>query len=185
MSTKGGRIGRHKFYGDPERFQVLADYIAKNYSGKINKLVQRINKFDGKPIKRIADVGGGQGMLCRILKKKYNFDCQVIDPRGWTLVGIENRVEEYTSDMADYYDLIVGLHPDDALKEIAHSVLIRPVILIPCCNFWDNNKKLGRDALLLEIENFYRQNNINFERVVFNFSGPKNIGLISEPSSKQ
>lgn len=54
MSTKKGKIRGHKFHGDVNRFQVLADFIAENYAGKV---------------KRIADVGGGQGMLCRILKK--------------------------------------------------------------------------------------------------------------------
>lgn len=166
MSTKCGRIGRHKFRGDPKRFEVVVNFIALNYTGKIRK---------------IADIAGGQGMLCRILSKKYNFDCEVIDPRGWTLVGVKNRQEIYQADMADYYDLIVGLHPDQALKEVVLSALIRPVILVPCCNFWTNKKRLGRDALLIEIEKFYQKHGITFKRVVFNFAGPKNIGLVSEP----
>lgn len=166
MSTKKGSIRRHRFHGDPNRFQVLADFIAQSYTGRM---------------KRIADVAGGQGMLCRILKKKYNFECEVVDPRGWTLVGVQNRPEEFIADMADYYDLIIGLHPDEALKEVALSALLRPVILIPCCNFWDKEKKLGRDALLNEIEKFYTESNVKFKRVIFDFKGPKNIGLVSEP----
>lgn len=165
MSTKGGRIHRHRFHGDPNRFQVISDYISKNFSN----------------VKKIADVAGGQGMLCRILKKKYNFEPEVIDPRGYTLVGVANRKEEYSADIADYYDLIVGLHPDEALKEIVLSTLIRPVILIPCCNFWTKEKKLGRDALLEEIEKFYVSHNIKYQRVIFDFEEPKNIGLVSQP----
>lgn len=166
MSTKKGKIRGHKFHGGANRFQALADFIAQNYAGKV---------------KRIADVAGGQGMLCRILRKKYNFECEVIDPRGWTLVGVLNRAEEYEADMADYYDLIVGLHPDEALKDVVHSALVRPVILIPCCNFWTKEKKLGRDALLQEIESFYKEHGVSFEKVVFEFEGPKNIGLVSNP----
>lgn len=166
MSTKKGRIRGHKFHGDPNRFQILADFIDQNYAGKI---------------KRIADVAGGQGMLCRILRKKYNFECEVIDPRGWTLVGVQNRAEEYKADMADYYDLIVGLHPDEALKEVALSALIRPVILIPCCNFWSKEQILERDALLSEIEEFFEKQGIKHQRVIFDFDGPKNIGLVTEP----
>lgn len=166
MSTKKGKIRGHKFHGDPNRFQNLADYIAHNYAGKI---------------KRVADVAGGQGMLSRILRKKYNFECEIIDPRGWTLVGVPNRAEEYKVDMADYYDLIVGLHPDEALKDVVNSALVRPVILIPCCNFWTKEKKLGRDALLLEIEAFYKEHGVNYKRVEFDFDGPKNIGLVSVP----
>lgn len=166
MSSKKGRIRGHKFHGDINRFQVLADFIAENYAGKI---------------KKIADVGGGQGMLCRILKKKYNFECEVIDPRGWTLVGVPSRAEEYQAEMADYYDLIVGLHPDEALKEVVLSALVRPVIVIPCCNFWSKEQVLGRDALLLELEKFLNERNIEHQRVVFDFEAPKNIGLITEP----
>ncbi len=88
MSTKSGKIGRHKFHGDPKRFEVLADFIGQNFQGKV---------------KRIADVGGGQGMLCRFLQKRYNFECEVIDPRNFTLTGIKNRNEEYKKDMAGYY----------------------------------------------------------------------------------
>jgi hypothetical protein len=168
MSTKKGRVRGHRFHGDPLRFTVLADYIAQNYSHKA---------------KRVADVGGGQGMLSRILKKKYNFDCEVIDPRGYTLVGVPSRAKKYSADMADFYDLIVGLHPDEALKEIVLSALIRPVIVIPCCNFWDKDKKLGRDALLTEVETFFSNNGIKYQRVTFDFVKPKNIGLVTEPPS--
>lgn len=166
MSTKSGRIRGHKFHGDPNRFQVLADYIAQKYTGKVN---------------RIADVAGGQGMLCRILSKKYNFECEVVDPRGYTLVGVQNRSEEYKTDMADYYDLIVGLRPDEALKEVVNSSLVRLVILIPCCNFWSKDETLGRDALLIKLEEFYKQHGVNYQRITFDFAGPKNIGLVSEP----
>lgn len=166
MSNKCGSVGRHKFHGDPARFEEVAYYIAQNFTGKVN---------------RIADVAGGQGMLCRILSKKYNFECEVVDPRGWALKGVQNRATEYKSDMADYYDLIVGIHPDEALKEVVYSAKIRPVLVIPCCNFWSKEEKLGRDALLIKIEEFYKENNISYERVAFDFEGPKNIGLVSTP----
>jgi hypothetical protein len=166
MSTKQGKIRGHNFHGDPNRFQVLADYIADKFRGNIQT---------------IADVAGGQGMLSRILNKKYNYESEVIDPRGFTLVGVPGRTEEYHHDMESYYDLIVGLHPDEATREVAYSALEKPVILIPCCNFWDKEKKLGRDALLDEIGKFYTKNDVQFERVVFDFAGPKNIGLVSTP----
>lgn len=166
MSTKSGKIGHHKFHGDPARFDTVALFIAQNYTGKV---------------KRIADVAGGQGMLSRILSKKYNFECEVVDPRGFTLVGVENRKEEYKADMADYYDLVVGIHPDEALKEVVYSAKVRPVIVIPCCNFWSKEETLGRNALLAKIEEFYKENAISYQRVTFDFEGPKNIGLVSEP----
>lgn len=156
---------RHRFHGDPDRFEIVADYIADRY---------------WKDIKYIADVAGGQGMLCRILNKKYNYVCEVIDPRGWVLKGVENREEEFDPELATYYDLIVGLHPDQALRAIAQAALVRPAVVIPCCNFWAE-EKLSRDGLVEAVEQYYREHRVRFERVVFPFKGPKNIGIVSEP----
>ena len=121
-------------------------------------------------------------MLTRILNKRYNYECEVIDPRGWVLRGVPNRVEEFASSMAEYYDLIVGLHPDEALRSVAEAARVRPVVLIPCCNFW-SDEKLGRDALVEAIESYYLRHAVSFERIAFDFKGPKNIGLVSMPSS--
>ena len=166
MSIKSGWLRGHRFHGDPNRFRVLADYIANNYTGKV---------------KTIADVAGGQGMLTRILSKKYNFDAEVIDTREYVLKGVTHRKEEYNCEMASYYDLIVGIHPDEALKEVVYSAKARPVIIIPCCNFWSKEETLGREALLTKIEEFYNENGIEYKRIVFDFSGPKNIGFASTP----
>jgi len=161
-------IHRHKFHGDPSRFEVIADFVLEKYR---------------KKIRHIADVAGGQGMLSRMLNKK-SYESEVIDPRGYTLKGVSSRTEEYKSDMADYYDLIIGLHPDEAIRAVAESALVRPVLLVPCCNFWDRSVKLGRDALLEAIEKYYDDSDVKYERIIFNFTGPHNIGLISEPRTK-
>ena len=92
---------RHRFHGDPRRFEVLAEYIADRY---------------GRSVEYIADVAGGRGMLARILSKKYNYTCEVVDPRGWVLKGVESRQEEFDPQLAAYCDLVVGLHPDEALQ---------------------------------------------------------------------
>jgi hypothetical protein len=119
-------------------------------------------------------------MLARILNKKYNYECEVIDPRGWVLRGVENRQKAFDPSMAPYYDLIVGLHPDEAMRAVAKAALVRPAILVPCCNFW-SKEKLGRDALVSAVGDYYRQHRVTFERVTFLFKGPKNIGLVSHP----
>ena len=46
---------QHPVYGDPQRFEVVADFIAERYSNTIHC---------------IADVAGGKGILTRILTKK-------------------------------------------------------------------------------------------------------------------
>lgn len=156
---------QHRFHGDPRRFEVVAAFIDDRY---------------GHSVQYIADVAGGQGMLCRILRKRYNYDCEVIDPRGWTLKGVPSRTAELDPSLAGYYDLIVGLHPDEATRAVAEAALIRPAILIPCCNYW-SDEKLGRDELVDAIASYYREHGVRFERVEFAFKGPKNIGLVSEP----
>ena len=156
---------RHRFHGDPRRFEVLAEYIAERY---------------GRTIEYVADVAGGRGMLARILSKKYNYTCEVVDPRGWVLKGVESRQEEFDPQLAAYYDLVVGLHPDEALRAVAGAALVRPTVLIPCCNFW-SEEKLGRDELVDAIARYYRQHDVRYEKVIFRFKGPKNVGLVSEP----
>ena len=156
---------QHRFHGDANRFEVVAAFIYARY---------------GRSIQYIADVAGGRGMLSRILQKKYNYECEVVDPRGWTLKGVDNRETELDPSIASYYDLIVGLHPDEATRAVAEAALVRPAVLIPCCNFW-SEEKLGRDELVEAIEAYYQQRDVRFERVTFDFKGPKNIGIVFEP----
>lgn len=155
-----------KFHGAPERFEVVADFVYSRF---------------GKSIKYIADVAGGQGMLTRILNKKYNYSAEVVDPRGWTLKGVPNRKEEFNSKLADYYDLIIGLHPDAATRAVVESALVKPVLIIPCCNFWDKSRKLGREAMLSEFVKYFEGHDVKWERIVFNFTSSKNVGLVSVP----
>ena len=152
-----------RFHGDPARFEEIANFISDHF---------------GRDVRYIADVAGGQGMLSRLLNK-HGYKAEVIDPRGWTLTGITSRQEEYLSSMADYYDLIVGLHPDEALHQVIESAKVRPVLVVPCCNFWDRTRKLGRDELLAEIEDYFTENKIPFTKVSFGFKGPNNRGFIA------
>ena len=156
---------QHRFHGDPQRFDVLAAFIADRY---------------GRSIRYIADVAGGQGMLSRLLNKRFNYESEVVDPRGWALRGVPHRAEMFRAEIADYYDLVVGLHADQATRPVAEAARVRPVILVPCCNFW-SAEKLGQDELLSAIEAFYTDQGIRFERVRFAFRGPKNVGVVSEP----
>jgi hypothetical protein len=41
--------------------------------------------------------------------------------------------------MADYYDLVVGLHPDQALRSVVESAERVAVLVVPCCNFWNRH----------------------------------------------
>lgn len=156
---------QHRFHGDPGRFGVVADFVADTF---------------GRDIRYIADVAGGQGFLSRLLNKR-GYRAEVIDPRGWTMVGVESRAEEYTAEMAGYYDLVIGLHPDQALRAVAESGVVRPTLVVPCCNFWSADEKLGRDALLDELSRFFAAAHVAHDRVTLDFHGPQNVGLLTQP----
>ena len=159
-----GRKTQIKLKGSVDRFEEVAEFIHDRF---------------GNSIKYIADVAGGQGMLSRILNKKYNYESEVIDPRHYQVVGVKNRESEYHSDMAGYYDLIVGLHPDEAIRDVIESSLVRPVLAIPCCNFWDRTKKLGTKEMIEEICKWLDDNKVKYEIIEFKFKGPKNIGILT------
>lgn len=162
------RSSQHRFHGDDHRFAVVAEFISQRY---------------GRGVRYIADVAGGQGMLCRILRKKYNYDCELLDPRTNTLKGVPRLAETLDPSIADYFDLIVGLHPDEATRAVALAATVRPAILVPCCNFW-SSERLGAEELLLAIEAFYRHNGVVSERVELAFRGPKNVALVSYPRAR-
>lgn len=158
-------MSRHRFHGAPERFETVARFVDERF---------------GRSVRYIADVAGGQGMLTRILNKRFNYACEVVDPRGWVLTGVPVRQETFSPELAGYYDLVIGLHPDEATRAVAEAALRTRVILIPCCNFW-SPEKLGSDALLDAIAHYYAEHRVRYERITAGFAGPKNIGLVSEP----
>jgi hypothetical protein len=158
-------MSRHRFHGDPARFEVVAAFVAERF---------------GRDVRYVADVAGGQGMLARLLAKKYGYESTVIDPRAWVLRGVSHEVGEFDAASATYYDLLIGLHCDEALRELVQSALVRPTVVVPCCNFW-SSAKLGQKQLLAAIEGYYREQKVTSERVTFGFSGPKNVGLITSP----
>ena len=157
---------RHQFHGDPERFPIVADLVFRTY---------------GRSIKYIADVAGGQGMLCRLLRNKYGYEAEVVDPRGWRIKGVPGREQEFDPADASYYDLVVGVHPDEATRAIVTAALGTRTLLVPCCNFWDRSQRLGTLALVESIEQFYRKYQVRFRRLELDLRGPKNIALLTDP----
>jgi hypothetical protein len=158
-------LSRHRFHGDPSRFEVVARFVGERFP----------------TVRYIADVAGGQGMLARTLAKRYGLECDVVDPRGWTLKGLSSRAEVYSPEMADFYDLIVGLHPDEALRPVVESAMVRPVVVVPCCNFWTRHRKLSQSELLGAIRGHHEALGGACELVQLDFRGPKNVGLVLEP----
>jgi hypothetical protein len=155
----------HRFHGDASRFEVVADFVAGRFP----------------EMRTAADVAGGQGMLARRLRKRHNIDCDVVDPRGWTLRGVAGHAEEFDADMASYYDVIIGLHPDEALRAVVAAAGARPAVVVPCCNFWDREVKLSRDKLLAAISAHHRGRGGMVEHHVLDFRGPHNRAVVLTP----
>lgn len=161
---------KYNFHGDPDRFPVIVNLIYERFVPEV---------------KYVADVAGGQGMLTKLLTKKLNLECEVIDPRGYRIRNVPGQETEFKAEGASYYDLVVGLHPDEATQQIAMSALVTRTILVPCCNFWDRSQRLGTVPLVEAIEKFYREHEVHWERIKLDFRGPKNIALITKPPEKR
>lgn len=142
--------------GDSNRFQVMANFIKRNF----------------RPC-RIADVAGGEGQLTKILNS-MGFNSIVIDPRK-----IKNNVPHirscYKNNMDDDFDLIIGLHPDEATETICHSS--KPFIIVPCCDHWQGIEKHGASNLYITIERFFHKHKIKYQIIYLPITG-KNIAYI-------
>ena len=123
--------------GDDRRFSVLADFVRRN--------------FPPERLPRVADVAGGTGLLTlELLRRGYK--PVVIDPRRSGLPKSIRKQERKAAlktgkflrpiflnrpvgqaDLADF-DLLVGLHPDEATEPLAELAAEKPVVLVPCCN---------------------------------------------------
>lgn len=156
-----------RFHGDPDRFEAVASLVAATF---------------GRSVRYVADVAGGQGQLARELRKRHGYEAEVVDPRPHRLRGVAGATEAFTPDRASYYDLVVGLHPDEATRPVVESAVVRPIVVVPCCNFWDRNRRLGRDALLAAIEGWLDERNIAHRREQLAFDGPMNIAIVTSMS---
>jgi SAM-dependent methyltransferase len=119
------------------RFQLLADWIIKNY-----------------PKCRVADVGGGKGLLAYLLHEK-GWEVTVIDPvktlpmEKFKDMALDKRIklslddwnkikwieQKFEMDMIADFDLIVGLHAHGVNMKIIEGCaeFKKKFVLLPCC----------------------------------------------------
>lgn len=151
--------------GDTKRFQVTADFIARNFV----------------PC-RVADVGGGKGDLSTALRD-HGFICTVINTRKAAVSGQQIAVSRirahFTPDMATDYDLLVGLHPDGATEALAQAALSgMPVVIVPCCHYWRGIDSHGSTSMADTIRRYWRKHHVDFWETQLPMSG-KNLILIA------
>ena len=159
--------------GDSRRFEILADFVQRNFP----------------PPLKIADVAGGQGYLGFILTQK-GYDCTVIDPRKTDLSKKERQLSrrkgihfkrirsKFNAGMAEEFDLIIGLHPDEATEEICQAAKIKPVILIPCCKYWNGIENHGSLSMAETIRTFFKKNKIDWWETQLRMNG-KNLVFVT------
>lgn len=160
--------------GDNHRFQVLSDFISRNF----------------KPCK-VADVAGGTGVLSYHLALK-GFHPSVIDPRKSDLpkeyrskynrsrISIQRFRQEFIPAFSTNFDLIVGLHPDQATEPICQAVVRfkKSAVIVPCCYYWSGIKRneANRD-MASKIEGFFASHGINYWETTLPMNG-KNIAIV-------
>lgn len=127
--------------GDASRFKVFADFIERNWP----------------QAQRVADIGGGSGLLSLELSKrgylptvfepaKHNKQAamrhaaskQEIPLGGPHEIERKRLIIRNTADcheLMEGYDLLVGLHPDEATEIIVRLGLglRKPFAVVPCC----------------------------------------------------
>lgn len=107
--------------GDARRFDVFANFIHSNFPN----------------CKKIADIAGGKGYL-QVALRNRGYDVITFDKRK----GRKNRPGKFEfqyryfdSSVKEDFDLMVGMHPDEATDVIIVEAAKRniPFAIVPCC----------------------------------------------------
>jgi hypothetical protein len=127
--------------GDTARHRVFADYIAERWPDRTL---------------RIADVAGGHGSLnAELYRRGYRTVTTFDKRRGRWTDRKHYRYGHFTVPDAAEFDLLVGMHPDEATDVIlaasgAHHV---PAVVVPCCprpTVWDYTGR-GQDEWIAHL----------------------------------
>ena len=165
--------------GDKRRFSVLADFIVRN--------------FPPSRFPAVADIAGGTGMLSlELLHRGYS--TTVIDPRK---SGLSHKVRKREKKRAlktgrllqptyirspicetdlSEFDLLIGLHPDEATEPIARAARERPVVLVPCCSKDFGITSHGSPNATETVRRIWRGMKINWRETLLPITG-KNVVL--------
>lgn len=109
--------------GDPARFERFAEFIARNVTDRRA---------------RIADVAAGKGALTFALLRHGFSHVVPFEPeprRGGQVTRLGMRVECFEPSFARDFDVLVGMHPDEATDCILCAAAEHGTLAIvrPCC----------------------------------------------------
>jgi hypothetical protein len=146
------------------------------------------------PPSRVADVGGGKGLLTYLLRAS-GWEATVIDPlpqplppKFKDLAGQRVRLaateqvprlsRPFRPEMARHFDLLIGLHAHGCNMMIidAAARFRRGFVLLPCCVLDEPLVPPPGKHWLSFLEEYAREQGHNVERFELNCSG-QNVGL--------
>jgi hypothetical protein len=105
--------------GDSLRFKVFANYIKTNFP----------------KVKSIADIAGGKGCL-QVELRKLGYTVTTYDKRHVRISrNLSYKYAYFDNRVKDHYDLLIGMHPDEATDVIVTEAIKRniPFCVVPCC----------------------------------------------------
>ncbi|HSX24634.1 MAG TPA: hypothetical protein VLG69_01575 [Candidatus Andersenbacteria bacterium] len=162
------------------RFQLLHTWIITHY-----------------PACRVADVGGGKGLLTYLLRQS-GYDAIVIDPYDQPLPkvykdlsGKRHKIKSeetvpriskgFVKEMAKDFNLIVGLHTHGSNMNIIDitAEYHKDFVLLPCCVIDEPIIPQADINWLDSLEEYAKQIGHQVKRFELNFKG-QNIGLYTQ-----
>lgn len=160
------------------RFQLLHEWIVANL-----------------PQGRVADVGGGKGLLAYLLQQS-GWDATVIDPLPQNLptkykdfrlnrrvkIGPKETVprlnQPFSPGLAEHFDLLVSMHAHGCnvqLIDVAANSY-KPIILLPCCIIDEPLLPAPGQHWIACLMEYAQERNLLVQPFRLNFRG-QNIGL--------
>jgi len=156
--------------GDKNRFKVFSNEIE--------------NKFNVNKYRSIADIAGGKGYLNHQLSIK-GYNVVTFDKRNNNRNGVTFKKRYFDGSIKEKFDLLVGMHPDEATDVIIYEAYKRriPFAIVPCCIMPTSSKFDGPayyQNWIHHLDMFARKLGFNVFKKQINITG-KNImiwGLI-------
>lgn len=156
--------------GDSRRFDLFAKLISKNFPVRIYP--------------RVADIAGGKGYLQLALKEHGYSKVITFDRRHRQVRRIKRKYAFFSKEIDGDFDLLVGMHPDEATDIIIVEAYRRqiPFCICPCCVMPSAIIYWGKHSYIDWIEHLVREavkRKYGVVQVVLKMTG-KNIVLIGK-----